>query len=58
MHKIHSNMFRHSIGAIIRKSSQWSKQCFPNGPLYAAQSHICTGVDVLFKTREKPFIKC
>ena len=29
-----SYVFGHSMGAIIRESSQWLKQCFRNGPLY------------------------
>jgi len=57
MHKMYSYVFRHSVGAIIRESSQWLMQCFRNGPLYAAQSHACTRIEVFFKTQEIPPVK-
>ena len=47
------------MGAIIIwEPSQWLKQSFRNGPLYAAQSHTCTCIKITIKTKEKPPIKC
>ena len=34
MHKLSSYMFRHSMGANIRQSSQWLQYCFRNGTLF------------------------
>ena len=42
MHKISFCVFRHSLSAILRKTSQQSKQCFRNGPLSASQLHPWT----------------
>ena len=51
MRKISSYMFRHSMGADIREPSQWLKNCFRNGPLYAAQ---CTLARILKHKRNHP----